>query len=114
MNYYQNIIQDITERLKRVLDRREEAELEIFKRLIILLGEEYFNKEFEYYFLTLDGDFDHKFYSFHKYFRQVDPYCKEPFNELGVHIDVIAWYFFHLTDLPYYILKKVFENSQGP
>ena len=104
MNYYELILEGLREWLSTISDRRKDAEVSMLTRFIKLMGEEHFNREFQYQFMD-DKEFDDGWYCFHKAMRQTD------FFDIGEgHVDMLFWEFIHLTDAPYKIFKVFTEK----
>jgi len=96
MNYYKLILEGFKEWLSIINHPQKGATVSMLTRFIQLMGEEHFNNNFEYYFMSEDKDFDTGWYEFHKSMRQTD------FFDVGSgHVDMLFWEFLHVTDIPY-------------
>lgn len=116
INYHENFLN-----LTRELAKGEgvgvklTSEFEIFIRFIIIMGEEHFNRNIEWFVEDENGslynhNFDDWYYSFHKSMRQVDFFDFET-EGIGGHLDMIFWNFLHISEVPYKVFKRFFENK---
>jgi hypothetical protein len=100
MNYYELLI----EGLKQWEREYDSPKIPMLRHFIHLMGEERFNRDFEYYFVG-EMEFDDGYFRFHKSMRQVD------FYDIGEgHLDMLFWEFNHLSDFTYNVFKTFTEK----
>ena len=125
MNYYEKFLKYLKDEERfYAYSFGKAAELDIFKHLIELMGEEQFNLCFKYYFMDQDN-IGESFAEFHKAMRQTDFYNeyyrmeknpetkKNEYENIGGHLDMIFWSFIHMSERPFEWLKEFTEKVKN-
>lgn len=108
MNHFDIVIKDIRNR-ENTYDEKASCSYAMLRHFIELMGDEGFNNTFEAYFLDKDHfhSFEASFYDFHKSMRQTDFYDR---GEGSGHIDMLFWYYIHISDKCFDVLKAHFDK----
>lgn len=130
MNYYEKFLKFLKEYERAyAYTEGKAAELDLFKHLIELMGEERFNFVYKYHFIDQDNIED-GFFDFHKSMRQADFYSeyfraipntevitrvgKRPeYENIGGHLDMIFWNFIHMSERPFEWIKEFTEKVKN-
>lgn len=115
-NYYENFLNLIRELAKgEGVGIKLTSEFEIFIRFIQIMGEKHFNTAIGWYVNDTEppkmyNNFDDWYYMFHKSMRNTDFFDFET-EGIGGHLDMIFWNFCHISEVPYKVFKRFFEND---
>lgn len=128
MNHFKEIIKVIKDK-EKYLSIEQSFQSSIFRHLIELMGEEYFNNVFDVYFVNrVSSIFDSNFYDFHKSMRQCDFYNEyyrridgkdkngkkiTEYENIGGHLDMLFWNFIQISEIPYLVLQRHMKDYES-